>query len=211
MVRDSAATRARILDAAIEEFTAFGLAGARIDRIADAADANKRSIYVYFTSKELLFTAALHKVVTNLVTAVPLTEKDLAGYAGRIFDYHVAHPQALRMSMWRQLERPAAGPDAAEVYSAKIEAMRRGHARSELPPTDLIVLIIGLAQSWLLSPDDLLAADGSDPRSPERIAQHRASIVEAARRLCTPGLKKSASRTEKPVRRNTRLELKVTP
>jgi len=215
MVRDSAATRARILDAAIEEFTAYGLAGARIDRIAEAADANKRSIYVYFTSKELLFTAALHKVINDLVTAVPLTENDLPRYAGRVFDYHVAHPQALRMSMWRQLERPAAGPDAAEVYSAKIAAMQRSEAASELPPTDLIVLIFGLAQSWLLSPEDLLSADGSDPHSPERIAQHRTSIVEAARRLCTPvgtpAAKKSPSRIEKPARRNTRLELKVTP
>lgn len=79
MPRDSAATRARILDAAIEEFSAFGLAGARIDRIAAAADANKRSIYVYFESKERLFTAALHRVIEELVAVVPLTEDDLPG------------------------------------------------------------------------------------------------------------------------------------
>ena len=39
-VRDAEASRARILDAATAEFAAFGLAGARVDRIADAADAN---------------------------------------------------------------------------------------------------------------------------------------------------------------------------
>ncbi len=48
MVRDAAATRARILAAAVGEFAEFGEAGARIDRIAEAAGANKRSIYVYF-------------------------------------------------------------------------------------------------------------------------------------------------------------------
>lgn len=189
MARDSAATRARILEAAIEEFAAYGLAGARIDRIAEAAEANKRSIYVYYGSKEGLFTAALHRVISDLVEAVPLTEEDLPGYAGRLFDYLLAHPEALRMSMWRHLERPAAGPDAAEVYEEKVEAMARGGsglAANGLPPTDLLVLVQGLASSWLISPEDLLAAGGSDPHAPERLAAHRAAIVEAARRLCAP-------------------------
>jgi AcrR family transcriptional regulator len=205
MVRDAAATRARILDAAIEEFTTYGLAGARIDRIAEAAEANKRSIYVYFDSKELLFKAALHHVITDLVTAVVLTEDDLPDYAGRMFDYHLQHPQALRMSMWRQLERPTAGPDVAGVYAEKIRVMKqrqRGRAPGGLPPTDLIVLIIGLAQSWLLTPDDLLAADGSDPRSSRRLASHRASIVEAARRLCEPGPAAADDRRPTRSRRN---------
>lgn len=184
MPRDAAATKARILAAALEEFTAYGLAGARIDRIAEAAQANKRSIYVYFSSKELLFTAALHQVIRDLVEEVPLTEDDLPGYAGRMFDYHLTHPQALRMSMWRHLERPGAGPDVAQVYEAKVEAVsRRPGGRNALPATDLVVLTIGLAQSWLLTPDDLLGADGSDPRSAERLAAHRQVVVEAARRL----------------------------
>ncbi len=189
MVRDSAATRNRILDAAIGEFSAYGLAGARIDRIAEAAEANKRSIYVYYESKEGLFTAALHRVIGDLVEAVPLTEDDLPGYAGRMFDYLLVHPEALRMSMWRHLERPAKGPDAAEVYAHKIEAMAGGGGgltASGLPPADLLVLVQGLASSWLISPEDLLCADGSDPYSPERLAAHRASLVEAARRLCAP-------------------------
>jgi len=188
MARDSAATRARILDAAIDEFTAYGLAGARIDRIAETAGANKRSIYVYFENKELLFNAALHRVLSDLTAAVPLTEDDLPGFAGRMFDYTLAHPQAVRMNMWRKLERPAAGPNEKDLYATKINAMSAGHSSSAsgLPPTDLIVLIFGLAASWMISPDDLLSADGSDPTSPDRIAVHRAALVEAARRICAP-------------------------
>ncbi len=193
MVRDSTATRNRILDAAIAEFAAYGLAGARVGRIAQAADANQRSIYVYYESKENLFTAALHRVISDLVEAVPLTEDDLPGYAGRMFDYLLAHPEALRMSGWRHLERPAAGPDDADVYAQKVEAMTRESGRgrsgltaSGLPPTDLLVLVQGLASSWLVSPRDLLAADGSDPYSPDRLAAHREVIVEAARRLSAP-------------------------
>jgi hypothetical protein len=38
----------------------------------------------------------------------------------------------------------------------------------------------------VLSPDDFLGADGRDPHAPERKAEHRAALVEAARRLCAP-------------------------
>ena len=189
MVRDSAATRARIQAAAVEEFAAYGLSGARIERVAEAADANKRSIYVYFGSKEGLFNAAAHQVISDLVEAVPLTEEDLPGYAGKLFDYLLTHPEALRISMWRHLERPAAGPDVAGIYAEKTRAMSRGRSgltESGLPPTDLLVLVQGLASSWLISPEDLLTADGIDPHSPERLAVHREAIVEAARRLCMP-------------------------
>ena len=189
MARDSTATRNRILEAAIEEFAAYGLAGGRVGRIAEASGANQRSIYVYFGSKEGLFNAALRRVISDLVEAVPLTEDDLPGYAGRMFDYLISHPEALRMGMWRHLERPAAGPDVADVYAQKVEAMTRGGSgltASGLPPTDLLVLVQGLTSSWLMSPRDLLAADDADPYSPERLAAHRGVIVEAARRLCAP-------------------------
>lgn len=190
MARDSAATRARILDAAVDEFSAYGLAGARIDRIAEAAEANKRSIYVYFGSKELLFGAALHRVISDVTGAVPLTVDDLPGYAGRLFDHLLTHPEAWRMGLWLQLERPEAGPDEAAAYAEKIAAMTgpRTPAKGELPATDLVVLIIGLTRGWFLSPDHLLAADGRDPRSAERVAAHRASLVEAVRRMASaPG------------------------
>lgn len=195
MTRASHATRSRILDAAVAEFSACGLAGARIDRVAEAAAANKRAIYEHFTSKEGLFAAALDRVISDLVETVPLTEDDLPGYAGRLFDYVLAHPEAMRMSMWRMLERPGAGPAQADVYAEKIAAVSAGRTSSAsgIPATDLIVLVIGLTQSWLTSPEDLLRADGSDPRAPERVADHRAAIVEAARRLCAPAVVAAAS------------------
>jgi len=186
VVRDSTDTRARILDAAVAEFSAFGFAGARIDRIAESAAANKRSIYVYYENKEGLFNAALHRVLSAFVEAVPLTEEDLPGYAGRAFDYLIAQPETVRMSMWRKLERPAAGPAQGEEYAGKIAAMARREPRNELPPTDLLVLVYGLISAWFTNPDDLLSADGSDPRSPDRLAIHRAALVEAAARLVAP-------------------------
>jgi AcrR family transcriptional regulator len=181
-------TRARILGAAIDEFSAYGLSGARIDRIADAADANKRSIYVYFENKESLFNAALHHVIGALTEAVPVTEDDLPGYAGRMFDYLLSHPEAFRLSAWRQLERPDAGPDESTVFAQKVKAMRVGEpgVTGDLPPMDALILILVMASSWFISPAGLLAADGSDPNSPKRLQAHRAALVEAVRRMVQP-------------------------
>jgi AcrR family transcriptional regulator len=179
--RDASATRARILDAAVQEFSAYGLSGARIDGIAAAADANKRAIYEHFGSKEQLFTATVDRVLATMSEAVPLTEDDLPGYAGRLFDYLVAHPHALRLSQWRILERPEAGPDDSGMYATKIEKM--GAGAGSIGPTDLIVLVCGLATAWLTTPEDLLAAGGADHTSPARLRAHHDAVVEAARRV----------------------------
>ena len=52
-------TRASILAAATEEFARHGLAGARVDRIAERAGANKRMLYQYFGSKAGLWLKVL--------------------------------------------------------------------------------------------------------------------------------------------------------
>jgi len=58
----AAETRKRILDAALSEFAAHGLAGARTEQIAAAAGVNKALLYYYFESKEKLYAAALEMV-----------------------------------------------------------------------------------------------------------------------------------------------------
>jgi TetR/AcrR family transcriptional regulator len=60
-------TRARILDAATNEFSANGLAGARTERIAEAAGVNKALLYYYFRSKQELYTAALEEIAEKVV------------------------------------------------------------------------------------------------------------------------------------------------
>jgi TetR/AcrR family transcriptional regulator len=58
----SAETRSRILEAALTEFAAHGLAGARTETIAAAARVNKALLYYYFESKEKLYAATLEMV-----------------------------------------------------------------------------------------------------------------------------------------------------
>lgn len=183
MPRSSAATRSRLLDAAIAEFADHGLAGARVDRIAAAAAANKRAIYDYFGNKEKLFDTALLRVVNDLNVAVPLPEDDLPGYAGDLFDYLLAHPEAVRMIAWRRLERPQAGTGLSGTFVGHMMDIRDRSDPPTIDPVDLVILVIGLANAWYLSSSDLLSAAGEDPADPHRIALHRRAVVEAARRV----------------------------
>jgi len=67
-------TRKAILDAAIHEFSAHGLSGARTEAIAAAAGANKALLYYYFKSKKGLYEAAIEeasrKVVADALAAL---------------------------------------------------------------------------------------------------------------------------------------------
>jgi TetR/AcrR family transcriptional regulator len=66
-VSDRAAeTRARILDAALQEFSLHGLAGARTEQIASLAGVNKALLYYYFDSKENLYLAALEMIASKI-------------------------------------------------------------------------------------------------------------------------------------------------
>lgn len=64
--RDAEATQKRILDAALAEFAENGFGGARVDEIAERAQANKRMIYHYFGSKEDLFRHVLEAAYLDI-------------------------------------------------------------------------------------------------------------------------------------------------
>ncbi|MGC1869867.1 MAG: TetR/AcrR family transcriptional regulator [Acidobacteriaceae bacterium] len=60
-------TQKRILRAAVQEFSTHGLSGARTDRIAESAKANKALLYYYFKSKQGLYAASVESVAARVV------------------------------------------------------------------------------------------------------------------------------------------------
>ena len=181
--------RARLLDAAFAEFAQHGLAGARVDRIAEAAQANKGLIYVYYGNKEQLFDTVLTQRVGALFDAVPFTTADLPGFAGALFDHLLASPKLLRLNAWRQLERgdpPTVGIDwGRETIEAISQAQQRGVITTELEPADLLTLMLGMATSWFRV-SSLRNWATEDSGSPQRLQQHRAALTTAVRRLVAP-------------------------
>jgi AcrR family transcriptional regulator len=69
-VRDAEASRARIFEAAAAEFAAHGFAGAKVDRIAARARANKAMIYYHFASKAGLYRAVVGDMFAATASAV---------------------------------------------------------------------------------------------------------------------------------------------
>ena len=64
--RHAGATRRRILDAALAEFSSHGYGGARVDRIAAAAEVSKPMIYSYYGDKDQLYKAALKEAYVQI-------------------------------------------------------------------------------------------------------------------------------------------------
>jgi len=188
--RDSGATKALLLRAATEEFAEYGLAGARIDRIADRAGANKRLIYVYFGDKDALFDAVIDEQSRLVTDAVPLEDGDLVAFAATRFDYVLANPQARRIAVWRAFERSDPTEDEVASYRARLDsveaAQRSGRLRTDIPAADLFALVLRMTESWLSAPAALHAAAGAESAPDARLKEHRASLLAAVRSVVEP-------------------------
>lgn len=178
------------MDAATEEFAALGIAGARVDRIAAAANVNKSQMYSYFGSKDGLFDAVLRYHLEAIVDAVPLTAEDLPGYAVRLYDSYVEHPELLRLATWYRLERVSVGDLLASVeghdeHKLRViaEAQRDGPIDPALAPSEVLSLVTAIAMTW--SPVNVtFAASLEDDES--KHARRRAIIAEVVSRALVP-------------------------
>ena len=188
--RNSQATKELLLAAATEEFAEYGLAGARIDRIAARAGANKRLLYMYFGDKDRLFDTVLARQVDAMLKAVRLENGDLLAFAAARFDYMLANPQVNRLATWRTLER--AEPTEAERESFRervagvVAAQEAGRIRSDIPAVDLFAIVLRVTESWLSAPLALRTAVGEDPLSSRRLIEHRAALLAAVRSVIEP-------------------------
>jgi AcrR family transcriptional regulator len=187
-MRNAEATKERILEAATAEFSAFGIAGARVDRIAKTAGCNKNLIYIYFDSKEVLFTTVLQRQLARGYEEVAFTPDDLPGYAARVFDFTMAHPELMRLMTWFSLEQKAESPAERVAtrdskIAALVKAQKAGQSGTTFPPEFLLTAIMVLATAWTaanpfrppLNDDSLKLA-----------AALRRSIAEAVRILTQP-------------------------
>jgi AcrR family transcriptional regulator len=188
--RDAAASRQRLLAAAAAEFVAHGVAGARVDRIAAAAGANKRLIYDYFGDKDGLFDAVLDRFTEDAVGAVPIDADDLPAYAGRLLDYHSDNPDLLRLVTWARLEgrtTPAAQEQRRASYRRRVAAIeaaqQKGAVTTALTGSQILDMIESLAVGWTAAARGVLAT--ARQLKAERAAQRKA-ISEAVRRIVEP-------------------------
>jgi AcrR family transcriptional regulator len=178
-------TKTRILDAALDEFSAHGVAGARVDRIAAAAGCNKNLLYVYFGSKENLFMAVLEQHLARVYEDSPFTPDDLPGFAGRVFDFAMTRPDLMRLLAWSTLEQSTGVPDGRTAsHDAKIAALAQAQADHRLDaafsPAFLVTTVMSLATSWSAAFPFGLAMH---PDRTPPLDDLRAQVVHAIQRL----------------------------
>ena len=181
----SASPRDRIIDAATAEFALHGIAGARIERIARTARTSKERLYAYFRSKEDLYGAVVAQELTAIADATRLDPTDLPGYAGRVYDYFLAHPDRFRLVSWGQLElddkRDIDQDNPLQTsFRHKIEQLRgaqqAGHLDAAWDAADILTLVTQLATSWA----GQAALESSAGEDREALSSARRAVVVAA-------------------------------
>lgn len=132
--------RKLILDAARIEFGAHGLAGARVERIAQRAGVNKQLLYYYFGSKRDLFRAA----------AAP-TERDgePSPHSAR------AGPEAIRQAMRDLFEELAARPELVSLLVDRNRAERPLARQWADPKIEMMTALISEGQGTGYFRDDI--------------------------------------------------------
>jgi AcrR family transcriptional regulator len=152
--RDPDDKRRRLLEAGLAEFAAYGIAGARIDRIARAADCSAGLVYTYFGSKDELFAGVVGWLIERTMEEAPLTPDDLPGYAGRLFDAYEDHPEVTRFLGWHRLEGGTVPKNEIMAASTtrKLEliadAQKRGTVPARFDPAELLGYVIQSAAMW---------------------------------------------------------------
>lgn len=186
MARDADATRRRLLDAARREFSAHGIAGARVDRIAAAARSNKAQIYHYFGSKDGLFDAVFDAMVQETLDDVPIDAANLPEYAGRLHDSYEKRPWVQRIATWYRLERAGSAellPAVVASNTAKVRAIAAAQADGTLPDrfaaAELLGLVIHLSSLWSASmPEfDAVMENGSAERRRRLVVDAVAALL----------------------------------
>ncbi len=184
MKRDIQETKKRLLAAATKEFAQRGIAGARVDRIADLAGCSKALIYDYFGNKDQLFDAVYDALVVAFVQEVPIDASDLSSYAGRLFDQYQACPEILRLAIWDILERGGIGTQLEAIQSAnqhKIaaieQAQRDGRVSDLWSPAELLTLIVGMSTIWFFATPEVTKLSAAE------ISAQRRTIIEAIQLL----------------------------
>ena len=192
----AAATRQRILDAALAEFAANGLAGARVDEIAARAGANKRMLYAHFGGKDELWLTVLERAYA----AKRAEERalDVEGLEPReamrrlvVFNlrYTAAHPEFVALLNQENIHRAAHLRRSAQVpalYSPLLETLRGVLARGEaegvfrrgVDPLQLYITIVGIGHFYVANMHTLSTIFGAGLDTQQALAAREAHCVD---------------------------------
>lgn len=194
--RDADRSQLAILASARDEFSARGLAGARMDSIAERAGLNKRLIYYYFGSKDDLFLAVLERVYADIREAeqrLHLEEIDpveaIRQLVSFTWNYYLEHPEFITLLNSENLHCAAhlkrsdriqeMNSPLVQLLDAVLERGRRDDLfRAGVDPVQLYISIASLCYFYLSNNHTLSAIFGRDLRAPKAMAQRLSHMTD---------------------------------
>jgi AcrR family transcriptional regulator len=194
--RDPGRTKQSILASATAEFARYGLGGARVDRIAERAGANKRMLYYYFGDKDRLFLAALEERyahIRNAERSLELEHLDPREALERLVEftwtYFLEHPEFLTLLNSENLHKGRHlkhSKRVREMHSTLVETLRtvlrRGAAqglfRKGVDPVQLYISIAGEGYFYLSNRYTLSRIFGRDLMAPRARAGRARPITQ---------------------------------
>jgi AcrR family transcriptional regulator len=205
--RDPERTRQKILAAATEEFARYGLGGARVDRIAQRAGANKRMLYYYFRDKDNLFLAALEGRYAHIRAAERSLDLEhveprraLRHLVEFTWRYFLAHPEFMtllnseNLHKGRHVRRSPSVPRMHTPLVASLRSLlqrgeRLGVFRKGIDPVQLYISIAAegyfyLSNRYTLS--QIFRRDLMTRRALAERARHNAEMILHAVGSSTP-------------------------
>ena len=194
--RNPVRNQGRILKAAVAEFARYGLGGARVDRIAARAGANKRMLYYYFGNKDELFLAVLedsYARIRSAERALHLTDVDPREAMRRLVEftwrYYLQHPEFLTLLNSENLHRgrhvkrskniiAMHSPFVAVIKQVLERGARAGEFRRGVDPVQLYISIAGLGYFYLSNRHTLSAIFERDLLAPKSKAERLKHMTE---------------------------------
>lgn len=193
----SSETRGRILDAALREFSALGLAGARMEQIAAAAGVNKALLYYHFDSKENLYVAAVEMISAKIRdrSMAVFSRADSPGErllraALEHFDRILSQGEFQSLMQQEMMRLHQGKSDAMPVLVKRVFAplqavyqsmMREGIASGELIDVDwfqIHLATLGANVFYFLSAPVWRMLMPFEPFAPDVLGQRRRALVE---------------------------------
>ena len=193
---DPERTMADIIAVATREFSEKGLAGARIDDIADAMRTSKRMIYYYFESKEGLYIKVLEEAyrrIREIEAGLHLDdlapEDALRRLVGFTVDYQLANPDFIRLVMTENIHRGEFLAQSKTIQQLNVPAidavrtvyergLKAGVFRTGIDPVDLHMSISALSFFNTANRHTFALIFKRDLTSPAAIVARRDSIIE---------------------------------
>lgn len=205
--RDPERTRSRILKAAKAEFARYGLGGARVDRVAARAKANKRMIYHYFGSKEELFQAVVEAAYLGIRKAegelrLDELEPEEAIRELVIFtwNYYLKHPEFLtlvnseNLHRGRHLKRSARIKEVHADYVDMVRGIlkrgeRKGVFRRGIDPVQFNITVAAIGYYYLTNRFTGAIIYDRDMMSKEALDQRLAFNLDTIVRMLKPDVR----------------------